>query len=282
MAEKFHGSNSNQLHQEEARSHQGLWLSNDTPSRSLRDSGTEDPDLAAFKTQLEVSAMDPGDQFEDGAESLPGNALAIASEKSLVRSAKAGMQSAYAELCRRHSIRTLHVVQRITRNKEDAEDALQESLLKAFTHLNSFDEKCKFSTWLTRIAINSALMILRKRRSCPESYFEDDILSKLPDSNPASDPERNTIERERDFTLRRAVRRLPPLLRRSTEIRYLQEVSVSEVAARTRVSLVATKSRLLRARKSLLRALSQTKCCTEVCSGLNTSSDFWRTSKQHE
>jgi DNA-directed RNA polymerase specialized sigma24 family protein len=110
------------------------------------------------------------------------NALAIASEESLVTSAKAGVHFAYAELCRRHSIRTLHVVQRITRNKEDA---LQESLLKAFTHLNTFDEKSKFSTWLTRIAINSALMILRKRRSHPESSSEDDVLSKLQHSNPA-------------------------------------------------------------------------------------------------
>jgi RNA polymerase sigma factor (sigma-70 family) len=201
----------------------------------------------------------PVDQLEVGARSLPGDALAIASEESLITSAKAGIHSAYAELCRRHSIRTLHVVERITRNKEDAEDALQESLLKAFTHLNAFDEKSKFSTWLTRIAINSTFMILRKRRSHPESFSEDDMWSKLQDSNPASDPERSVIDRERDFTLRKAVRRLPPLLREPTEIRYLQEVSVSEVAARTRVSLAATKTRLLRARKSLLRALSQHK-----------------------
>jgi len=200
---------------------------------------------------------EPVDQLEVGAQSLSGNALAIASEESLVTSAKAGMHLAYAELCRRHSIKTLHVVQRITRNKEDAEDALQESLLKAFMHLNALDQKSKFSTWLTRIAINSELMILRKRRSHPESSSGDDMLSKLRDSNPASDPEQNIIERERDFTLGNAVRRLPPLLREPTEIRYLQEVSVSEVAARTRISLAATKTRLLRARKSLLRALSQ-------------------------
>jgi RNA polymerase sigma factor (sigma-70 family) len=258
MAENLHDSDLDQLHQKEARPHQRLWLSNTPLPQSLRDSGIEGPNLPAFKTQLEVDALEePVNQLEAGAESLPGNALAIASEESLVTSAKAGKHLAYAELCRRHSIRTLRVVERITRNKEDAEDALQESLLNAFTHLNAFDEKCKFSTWLTRIAINSALMILRKRRSHPESSFEDDMLSELQDSNPASDPERDIIERERDFTLRRAVRRLPPLLREATEIRYLQEVSVSEVAARTRVSLVATKSRLLKARKSLLRALSQ-------------------------
>jgi Phage integrase family len=84
---------------------------------------------------------EPVDQLEVGAESLPGNALAIASQESLVTSAKAGMHLAYAELCRRHSIRTLHVVQRITRNKEDAEDALQESLGTAYTRENGTRRK---------------------------------------------------------------------------------------------------------------------------------------------
>ena len=196
-------------------------------------------------------------QCDVEADSPMRSTLAVASDEALVISAKAGMHLAYAELCRRHSTGTFRTIHRITQSKEDAEDALQESLLKAFTHLNAFDEKSKFSTWLTRIAINSALMVLRKRRSHPESSSEDDMLSKLQDSNPASDPERNIIERERDFTLRKAVRRLPPLLREPTEIRYLQEVSVSEVAARIRVSLAATKTRLLRARKSLIRALSE-------------------------
>jgi len=167
------------------------------------------------------------------------------------------MHLAYAELCRRHSTNTFRTIHRITRSKEDAEDALQESLLKAFTHLYTFDGRSKFSTWLTRIAINSALMILRKKRAHPESPFDRDMLSGLLISDPASNPERHFLERERDLKLRKAVGRLPPLLREATEIRYSEEVSVSEVAARTRASLVATKSRLLRARKSLIRALSE-------------------------
>ena len=83
------------------------------------------------------------------------------------------------------------------------------------------------------------------------------MLSGLLISDPASNPERHFLEREKNLKLRKAVRRLPPLLREATEIRYLQDVSVSEVAARTRASLVATKSRLVRARKSLIRALSE-------------------------
>lgn len=192
-----------------------------------------------------------------GAESLRGDVFAVASDESLVSSAKAGMHLAFAELCRRHSNRTLRAIQRITQNEQDAEDALQESLLKAFTHLNAFDGRSKFSTWLMRIAINSALMFLRKKRSHPESSFDDDVLPHLQRPDPALDPERHLLVSERDLKLREAVRRLPPLLRDTLEIRYSQEVSVIEVAARAGLSIAATKARLLRARKSLLRALSQ-------------------------
>ena len=196
--------------------------------------------------------------FNAGADPPMGSTLAVASDEALVISAKAGMHLAYAELCRRHSTSIFRTIHRITRSEEDAEDGLQESLLKAFIHLNKFDGRSKFSTWLTRIAINSALMIVRKKRAHPESPFDGAMLSSLLISDPASDPERHFLERERNLELRKAVRRLPPLLREATEIRYSEEVSVSEVAARTRASLFATKSRLLRARKSLIRALRET------------------------
>ena len=90
-----------------------------------------------------------------------------ASDEVLVSATQNGEKLAFVELWNRHSTKTLKTVLRITRNREDAEDALQESFLKAFVHLNSFDGRSKFSTWLTRIAINSALMILRRKRSFP-------------------------------------------------------------------------------------------------------------------
>jgi RNA polymerase sigma-70 factor (ECF subfamily) len=201
---------------------------------------------------------EPMNPFDAGADSPMRSTLAVASDEALVISAKAGMHLAYAELCRRHSTSIFRTIFRITRSEEDAEDGLQESLLKAFIHLKKFDGRSKFSTWLTRIAINSALMIVRKKRAHPESPFDGDMLSGLLISDPASDPERHFLERERNLQLRKAVRRLPPLLREATEIRYSEEVSVSEVAARTQASLFATKSRLLRARKSLIRALRET------------------------
>jgi RNA polymerase sigma factor (sigma-70 family) len=200
---------------------------------------------------------EPMNPFDAGADSPMGSTLGVASDEALVISAKAGMHLAYAELCRRHSTSIFRTIHRITRSEEDAEDGLQESLLKAFIHLNKFDGRSKFSTWLTRIAINSALMIVRKKRAHPESPFDGDMLSGSLIVDPASDPERHFLERERNLKLRKAVRRLSPLLREATEVRYWEEVSVSEVAERTRASLVATKTRLQRARKLLIRALSE-------------------------
>jgi RNA polymerase sigma-70 factor (ECF subfamily) len=81
------------------------------------------------------------------------------SDMHLVAAAKNGDHQAYAELCRRHSKRTQRTVLRITRNIADAEDTLQESLLKAYMHIGEFDGRSAFSSWLTRIAINNALML---------------------------------------------------------------------------------------------------------------------------
>jgi RNA polymerase sigma-70 factor (ECF subfamily) len=209
-------------------------------------------------TYTRIDTMEkPMNQFDEGPECSMGNTFAEASDEALVISAKAGMNLAYDELCRRHSASTLRAIRRITRSKEDAEDAMQECLLKAYLHLKAFDGRSAFSTWLTRIAINSALMLLRKKRTRPESSLDDDIRPPLQLSDPALDPEILFLKQERHFALRRAVRRLPRLLREAAEICYFEEASLSEVAERAHTSLAATKSRLHRAKKSLFRALGK-------------------------
>src|SRR5258705_11537928 len=89
-------------------------------------------------------------------------------ERNLVQAAKSGQSSAFATLCQRHAPQLLRATYRITRNREDSEDSVQDALLRAFVHLNDFNGESSFATWLTRIAINSALMILRKKRSSLE------------------------------------------------------------------------------------------------------------------
>jgi RNA polymerase sigma-70 factor (ECF subfamily) len=89
-------------------------------------------------------------------------------ESSLVAAAKFGQKEAFNVLCERLAPKILRSLYRITKNREDAEDALQDAFLRAFVHIVEFDGRSKFSTWLTRIAINSALMILRKKRTSLE------------------------------------------------------------------------------------------------------------------
>jgi RNA polymerase sigma-70 factor (ECF subfamily) len=178
------------------------------------------------------------------------------SDELLVVRAKAGDTSAFVELRERHSIKVLRTVYRITRNWEDAEDALQESLLKAFKHLNGFENKCSFSSWLTRIAINSALMTLRRRRACREISIDstdDDgtIFGRLEPQDLSEDPERRYARSEREELLKRAILRLRPGLRDVVELRQAEECSLKELAERLGISLAAAKSRLLRARVAL-------------------------------
>jgi RNA polymerase sigma factor (sigma-70 family) len=179
----------------------------------------------------------------------------------LVAAAKSGDHQAYAELCRRHSKRTLRTVLRITRNIADAEDTLQESFLKAYTHIGQFDGRSAFSSWLTRIAVNNALMLLRKRRSQPVHSFETDPQAedfKFPEPTETShNPEESCIQNALENELAQAIRYLPPNLRVVMQIRYREEASVAEIAKMLGISEPAVKSRLLRARSKLRRRLGE-------------------------
>ena len=179
-------------------------------------------------------------------------------ENTLVLLAKNGDGYAYSELCRRHSKRVFMTVRRLTKTHEDAEDVLQESLLKALIHLGGFDGRSSFSTWLTRIAINSALMMMRKRRNHPEQSidWEDEPGSvrylQLADSRLSSEEQLHLNEQER--RVHGAIRKLPPKLRIPLELQLSEDVPVRELASLLGISVAATKSRLLRARIHLRRS----------------------------
>src|SRR3981189_1927294 len=89
-------------------------------------------------------------------------------EQALVAAAKQGQAEAFGAMCEPLARKLIESANRITRNREDAEDALQNAFLSAFIHIKNFDGRSSFSTWLTRIAINSALMTLRKKRNSRE------------------------------------------------------------------------------------------------------------------
>jgi len=200
------------------------------------------------------------DEIEDGPMEI--------SDEALVSTAKSGDANAFVELSKRHSNRVLLTTYRITRNWQDAEDALQDSLLKAFSHLNGFQQKSSFATWLTRIAINSALMILRKKRVCVEVSIDgsddpDDKYERWEARSLTEDPESLFARSEREELLRNAILRLPPVCREVVELRQAKDYSAREIAQALGISVAAVKSRLSRARLTLRAALLPTDSQSE-------------------
>jgi RNA polymerase sigma factor (sigma-70 family) len=183
-------------------------------------------------------------------------------EEMLVVAAKAGQDWAFVELCSRSSKRILFALYRITQNAQDAEDALQESILKAFVHFRDFKQTSSFSTWFTRISINSALMLLRRRRSHPEASTDgmldenmQPIRWDVADRHPS--PEDNYILSESHKHLQAAILRLPKNYRRAFEVCHQVEGSAKKAAEEAGISIAAAKSRLLRARKALRDSLNK-------------------------
>src|SRR6202008_3751571 len=179
-------------------------------------------------------------------------------EAGLLAVAKRGETAAFELLYRAYAKRILHTVRRITRNREDAEDAVQEAFLSAFLHIQTFDGRSAFSTWLTRIGINSALMMLRKKRNSrevtPARHNEGESRSEATDSAP--NPEQEYAEQERLRLLRGAIAGLRPSIRRALEMHTLQGRSIEEMAAEIGISVCAAKGRLFHAKAALRRALA--------------------------
>ena len=198
------------------------------------------------------------------AKSSPSGMTTDSCDMYLVAAAKNGDHQAYAELCRRHSQQIFKRVLRITGNISDAEDALQEALLKAYVHIGRFEGRSAFSSWLTRIAINSALMLLRRKRSHPVYDFEsgtemDDF--NLPEPVETSrSPEESCIQNALENELAQAVRYLPPNLRVVMQMRYREEASIAEIAKMLGISEPAVKSRLVRARLQIRKRLGENRC----------------------
>jgi RNA polymerase sigma-70 factor (ECF subfamily) len=188
--------------------------------------------------------------------------LSNVSEGDLISAAQMGDQRAFMELCGRHSGVTKQKIFRIVRNYEDTEDALQDTLLRAYTHLASFRRTCKFATWLTAIGVNSALMIIRKRRvrkeiSASLGSQEGETVALLEPIDQSPGPEANFLKQQSILILRRELKRLKPSLRSIVDHYYGTECSLEEVAKEHQVSLGAAKSRLLRGRNRLRSSLAR-------------------------
>ncbi len=184
--------------------------------------------------------------------------LRVWSEEQLIAAAKSGRRAPFGELCERHMKQVSFVTRRITRNREDAEDAAQECFLNAFVHLKDFDGRSQFATWLTGIAINAALMKLRKNRGAREVPIDEPNPSSEPVAQRefryhAPDPEESCSLRERERIVKSAISGLRPRTRNVVELIHLQEHSIRETAQILGISTGAVKGRMFDAKIALHR-----------------------------
>ena len=183
-------------------------------------------------------------------------------ESLLVGAARNGDVAAFEQLVRRYDRNVFRIAQHITQNREDAEDVVQDAFLKAFQNLGQFQGQSKFYTWLVRIAVNEALMRLRRRRPERMVSLDEDVQTEE-DSMPrevadwAPNPEQLYTQAELKDILSKTVQGLPPGFRTVFVLRDVEGLSTEETAEALNLSIPAVKSRLLRARLQLRERLNK-------------------------
>jgi RNA polymerase sigma-70 factor (ECF subfamily) len=193
---------------------------------------------------------------------MPVSSQAGVDESTLVAQSRQGDTVAFGGLVRRYEAKIFRLAQHVTQNREDAEDVLQETFMKAYEHLDQFQGNSKFYTWIVRIAVNQALMKLRRRKtdksvSLDETIDtgEDTIVREVAawDEN----PEQRFSREELGGILDTAVDSLEPPYRSVFVLRDIEELSTEETADALGLSIPAVKSRLLRARLQLREKLTR-------------------------
>lgn len=187
---------------------------------------------------------------------IHGNERVVAQDQELVSATPTGSPEMFAELYALYSRRLYRTIVGITKNSQDAEDALQETFLRAYLSFHTFEGRSNVYSWLTRIAINSALLVLRKKRARPEILFDpqpdaqaDAFCFEIQDS--AFSPEKICDLRHRHAALVRAIHSLDAKLQRPLQMRVRKESSMKEISKALKISEAAVKTRLHRARLRL-------------------------------
>jgi len=182
-------------------------------------------------------------------------------EYAFLAAAKRGDSGAFETLCKQSASTIFHVARRMMRNNEDAEDVVQESFQQAFIHLKSFHGDSRFSTWLSRIAINAALMRLRKKHrlwdlSLDESAETEEPSARIEVEDQGPNPEQLYAQEEQQRILSEAMNKLTPGMRKAIELRELDERSTEETARIMGISVSAVKARLFHGRRKLRERLN--------------------------
>src|SRR5882762_8861229 len=182
-------------------------------------------------------------------------------DAALVDAARRRDPEAFKELVTRYGPRIFRLAQKITRNREDAEDVSQDSFAQAFLHMDAFRGDSRFYTWLVRIAINQSLMKLRTRRlrelhfDRPAATEDSPWCAEVADNTPT--PEQRYSQEELRQILASAISELPLTFRDVLHLREVEEHSTEETARMLGLSITAVKSRALRGREKLRQVLAK-------------------------
>jgi RNA polymerase sigma-70 factor, ECF subfamily len=181
--------------------------------------------------------------------------ISVHADRQLVEQAREGCQEAFGELINRHYQTYVNIAGFILRDYDEAQDEVQKACYKAFSHLDQYQGEAEFSTWMLRIVVNQCLMLLRVRKRV--QFLRIDAGNERDRSRPIelysseAGPEKEVIDSELKGVLRREIRRIPSLLRNVLVLRDVQELPMTDVAERLKITVPAAKSRLLRARFEL-------------------------------
>ncbi len=182
-------------------------------------------------------------------------------DEELVRLSQQGREDAFAELMRRNASSAFKLALSILKERQEAEDEVQNAFWKAFQHIGQFQLDSKFSTWMTRIVVNQCLMRLRQTRRARFLFLDDTLIGEERGTLELVDggrgPESEVGSKEIRHLLQKEIRRIPPLLRNVFVLRDVNELPMPEVAEQLGISVAAAKSRLLRARLELRNRLEK-------------------------
>ena len=176
-------------------------------------------------------------------------------DQKLIQAAREGDQKAYETLLKKYRNLVYHVMIRMVRNPQEAEDLCQEAFIKAFNALASFNEEFAFSTWLMKIATNNCIDFLRKKKlrtysiDEPIQYKDEKVKIEVPDHDPTQ--EKQLIAEERKVLIDNAIQSLPPRYRHVIVLRHKEEKSYEEIAELLKLPLGTVKARIFRAREML-------------------------------
>jgi RNA polymerase sigma-70 factor, ECF subfamily len=194
----------------------------------------------------------------------------IVQEQAWVQAARAGDRQAFSQLVESYSRPVYNLTYRMLGNPQEAEDAAQETFLRAYSRLGQYDSGHKFSTWLFSIANHYCIDRLRKRRTVQISIDDNPVLENLEDEDPL--PETSALTREQSAEVQRLLAQLDPDYRTPLVLRYWEDLSYEEIAETMNVTVPAVKSRLFRARQRMAELLAAREATARPPAGGGTAS----------